>query len=824
MSEGQDDKKLTLGHGTLQLKKTVDTGQVRQSLSHGRGKQVVVERKRKRILTTDSPQQPEKPAEKPAPVKPAPEPVAEHLTSDEKAVRARALEEAHKLFHEEEARRAEEEARRSEAEKRAAAERALREAEQEAPPPVIEDTPPPVVELEPQPLPPAKPAKPAERRAITEEEGLKGRKRSQAPARTPGGRKGEPRRRSGKLTVTQALGAGGEERQRSLASYRRAKEKQRAAHQKALRETPHKIVREVVVPETITVQELANRMAERATAVIKALMKMDVMATVNQSIDADTAELVVAEFGHKLKRISEADVEVGFLGPEDNPEDLRPRPPVVTIMGHVDHGKTSLLDALRETDVASGEAGGITQHIGAYQVTLHSGDKITFLDTPGHEAFTAMRSRGARVTDIVVLVVAANDGIMPQTREAIDHARAAKVPIIVAINKIDKTGADPDRVRQELLQHEVIVEKMGGDVLDVEVSALKKTNLDKLGEAIVMQAELLELKANPDRPAEGAVVEARLERGRGAVATLLVQRGTIQVGDILVAGAEWGRVRALLNDRGQQIKQVGPSEPVEVLGLSGTPLAGDSFAVVEDEGRAREVTEYRQRQLKMSHKPTARASLEAMLGKLKEAKTNELPVVIKTDAGGSSEAIVGALEKLSTDEVAVRVLHAAAGGINESDVTLAKASQAPIIGFNVRASAKARQLAEREGVELRYYSVIYDLIDDIKAALSGMLAPEMRETMLGNAEVREVFSIGKAGKAAGCIVTDGVVRRGARVRLLRDDVVIHEGELSSLRRFKDEVKEVKAGTECGIALEKYNDIKVGDVIEAFEVEEVARTL
>jgi translation initiation factor IF-2 len=611
---------------------------------------------------------------------------------------------------------------------------------------------------------------------------------------------------------------------RSLASVRRAREREKQRAQQ-MRNEGQKVIRDVVIPETITVQELSNRMAERGADVIKALMKMGIMATINQSLDADTAELVATEFGHRVKRVSSADVEIGLMGEEDKEELLRPRPPVVTVMGHVDHGKTSLLDALRQTDVAAREAGGITQHIGAYQVTRPSGQKITFIDTPGHAAFTEMRARGANVTDIVVLVVAADDGIMQQTVEAITHARAANVPIIVAINKIDKPTANPDRVRQELLQHGVVVEQLGGDVLSVEVSAKERINLDKLEEAILLQAEILELKANPDRSASGAVIEARLERGRGAVATLLVQRGTIHVGEIFVAGTEWGRVRALINDRGENMVAAGPATPVEVLGLQGTPMAGDTFVVVENEARAREITEFRRRrQREAQAATTGRGTLEQMFSKIAAGETKELPVVVKADVQGSLEAITASLSKLGTDEVSVRILHAAVGGINESDVTLARASQAMIIGFNVRANPQAREMARRDNVDIRYYSIIYNVVDDIKAALSGLLAPAVREKFLGYAEIRQVFSISKVGKIAGCMVTEGIVKRGAKVRLLRDNVVIHEGALKTLKRFKDEVREVREGYECGMAFESYQDIQEGDVIECYEMEEVARDL
>ncbi|MGC2525142.1 MAG: translation initiation factor IF-2, partial [Stellaceae bacterium] len=637
-------------------------------------------------------------------------------------------------------------------------------------------------------------------------------------------RRDEMRRRGGKITVTRALSGDEGERMRSLASVRRARERERLRlHQRE--QEAVKVVRDVVVPETITVQELSNRMAERGADVIKALMRMGVMATINQVIDADTAELVVSEFGHRLRRVSEADVEVGLRGAEDAENVLEPRAPVVTVMGHVDHGKTSLLDALRETDVAAGEAGGITQHIGAYRVNLRSGRQITFIDTPGHQAFTAMRARGANVTDIVVLVVAADDGIMEQTVEAIRHAKAAQAPIIVAINKIDKPEARPERVRQELLQHDIVVEELGGEILDVEVSALKKTNLDRLEEAILLQSELLDLNANPNRAAEGVVLEAKLERGRGPVATVLIQRGTLRVGDIFVAGSEWGRVRALVDDHGQTQSEAGPSTPIEVLGLNGIPLAGDDFVVAENEGRARDIADFRQRRRRDAVATQGgRGTLEQMFSQIAAGTANELPVVIKSDVQGSLEAIVGSLEKISTTEVSVRVLHSAVGGITESDVILAKASGAVIIGFNVRANPQARDLARRDGVEIRYYSIIYNLIDDMRGALSGLLAPTLRERLLGNASIREVFNITRVGKVAGCLVTDGTVRRGAKVRLLRDNVVIHEGSLKTLKRFKDEVREVREGYECGMAFENYENVAVGDVIECFEIEEVARTL
>ncbi|MFC3675847.1 translation initiation factor IF-2 [Ferrovibrio xuzhouensis] len=636
------------------------------------------------------------------------------------------------------------------------------------------------------------------------------------------GRDGAERRR-GKLSVTKALDDN--ERVRSVASFRRRIEREKRMHHQNDGSEQKKVLRDVVVPETITVQELASRMAERGVDVIKALMKMGVMATINQTIDADTAELVIGEFGHRIQRVSESDVELGLSGEADTEETLLPRPPVVTVMGHVDHGKTSLLDALRQTDVVSGEAGGITQHIGAYQVHLKSGKAITFLDTPGHEAFTQMRARGAKATDIVVLVVAADDSVMPQTIEAIHHAKAAGVPIVVAINKCDKPQANPQKVRQELLSHEIVVEQMGGEVQSIEVSAKTRKGLDELEEAILLQSEILDLKANPARRAEGVVVEAKLERGRGSVATVLVQRGTLNVGDVFVAGNAWGRVRALIDDKSNTVTTAGPSVPVEVLGLQGNPEAGDEFVVVENESRAREVAEFRERkQREAKAAVSARGSLEQMFSKIKAGEAKELPIVVKTDVQGSLEAIIGSTQKLGTDEVTVRILHGAVGAINESDVALAAASGGAIIGFNVRASKQARDLAERDGVDIRYYSIIYNVLDDLKALLSGMLAPTIRENFLGYAEIREVFNITKIGKVAGCMVTEGMVKRGAKVRLLRDNVVIHEGALSTLKRFKDDVREVKQGMDCGMSFENYDDIKQGDMIECFELESVAREL
>ncbi|MCX5617172.1 translation initiation factor IF-2 [Bombella sp. TMW 2.2543] len=652
-----------------------------------------------------------------------------------------------------------------------------------------------------------------------------GARRSSTQSRRPSSRRsaGGQDRRSGRIDVRAAI-EGDDGKTRSLASVRRQRDRERRqAELERLRSDQVRVVRDVTIPETITVGELANRMAARQGEVIKMLMKMGVMATAAQSIDGDTAELVVSEFGHRIKRVADNDVELGIEGIEDKPEDMKPRPPVVTVMGHVDHGKTSLLDALRTTDVAHGEAGGITQHIGAYQVTLPSGQKVTFIDTPGHEAFTSMRARGASVTDIVVLVVAADDGVMPQTVEAIKHAKAANAPIIVAINKMDKPGANPDRVRNELLNHEIVVESMGGDTQEVEVSALKRDGLDRVLEAILLQAEILDLKANPNRIAEGAVIESRLDRGRGSVATVLVQKGTLNRTDIVVAGAHWGRVRALLDDHGKQIKKAGPSVPVEILGMSGVPDAGAPFVVVDSENRAREISEFRQR--KAHEKATAmqvaaRGTLDQMLARIQAGEQKEVALIVKADVQGSAEAIQATVEKLSHEEVAVRVLNANVGQITESDVQLAKASSAVIIAFNVRATVQARELAQRDGVDIRYYSIIYQVSDDVEKLVKGRIAPKHREKFLGYAEIRQVFNITKVGKVAGCYVTEGVVKRGCGVRLLRDNVVIHEGELSQLKRFKDDVREVAHNYECGLSFAGYNDLREGDVVECFEMEEI----
>ena len=768
------------------------------------------------------------------------------LTSSESAARERALRaaaaraEVERREHEEaerrriadaERRRQErEEAERIKAEENARLERERQEREREE---AAEKQKAAKAKAKPQPKAetPEPAAPPTERansktdhgrkKPLVREDELERAKRAAKPQ--PSKRAGGNDRRQSRLTVTSATrGEGERDRGPSLAAMRRRREKQRGKGPSTPKE---KISREVTIPEAITVQELANRMAERAVDVIKLLMQQGQMATINDVLDADTAELIATELGHTVKRVAESDVEEGLFEEQSdqNPDDLKPRAPVVTIMGHVDHGKTSLLDAIREANVVSGEAGGITQHIGAYQVE-RDGHNITFLDTPGHEAFTAMRARGAQATDIAILVVAADDGVMPQTIESIKHAKAAEVPIIVAINKMDKPEADPNRVRNELLQHEVFVETMGGEILDVEVSAMQKKNLDGLLDAIVLQSEILELKANPEGRAQGIVVEAKLDKGRGSVATVLIQNGELAVGDIVVAGSQWAKVRALINDKGEQIKQAGPSTPVEILGFTGVPDAGDLFGAVEHEAKAREITEYRQRAKREKSAAGGVTSLEQMMTQLKTEDQAKIPVVIKGDVQGSVEAIVGALEKLGTDEVSAQVLLAGAGGITESDVTLAAASGAIVIGFNVRANKQAREAATREGVEIRYYNIIYDLVDDVKAAMSGLLSPEVRETFIGNAEILEVFNITKVGRVAGCKVVDGMVERGAGVRLIRDDVVIHEGKLSTLKRFKDEVKEVQAGQECGMAFEKYEDMRAGDVIECYRVEEVARSL
>ena len=850
--KNEQDGKLTLRRpGRLELKKTVETGQVRQSFSHGRTKAVTVEVKKKRTFergaggnmraVSEAANAVEAPKVEAAGV-----PDLGNLTEEERAARIRALrgaahdEERRQIAEIEDQKRLEEEEKTrkeaEEAEQKAAEEEEARnkaEAELQAAAEAAAAAAPAPEEAAGNRPKRAETIRSEPRRSVASEQP------TGAPARRPGKQeteqrptprtRNEPRRRDRKLTITQALDeADGveEDRVRSLAAVRRARERerQRAKEQRDSGEMK-KVVREVVIPDTISVSDLANRMAIRGVDVVKALMRLDIMANVNHVLDAETAELIVQEFGHNAKLVSESDVEIGIEGEEDKSEDLTSRPPVVAVMGHVDHGKTSLLDALRATDVAAGEAGGITQHIGAYQIDLSDGQRITFIDTPGHAAFTAMRARGSQVTDIVVLVVAADDGVQPQTVEALNHAKAAEVPIIIAINKIDRPDSDADRVRNELLSHEIVVEKLGGDVLDVEVSATEKINLDKLEEAILLQAEILELKSNPDRLAQGAVIEAKLERGRGAVATVLVQRGTLKRGDVFIAGNEWGRVRALIDDRGQTIQSAGPSEPVEVLGLQGAPSAGDEFVAVEDEARAREITEYRQRaERQKALAVSGRGTLEQMFDQIQAGEAQELPIIIRGDVQGSIEAIVGALDNLSTDEVKVRVMHSAVGGITESDIILANSSGGLVLGFNVRANPQAREMANRDHVDIRYYSIIYNVIDDMKQLMEGLLAPEIRERQIGYAEVRDVFSVSRAGKAAGCMVTEGLFKRGNKVRLLRDDVVIFEGSLKSLRRFKDDVREVQQGYECGMAFENYDDIKEGDVIECFEAEEITRSL
>ncbi|MBU2957025.1 translation initiation factor IF-2 [Paracoccus sp. 1_MG-2023] len=832
------------------------SGQVKQSFSHGRTKSVVVETKRKRVVAKPGggASQPADKAKTPLTARVAGDPSKrpagisdaemERRLKALAAAKAREAEDNERRAAEEKAREEERERRRAEIEAKAREEREREEARKakaeeearaarEAEEAKARQKEEPKRDARAKPAAAAKPATPdqaaieaaaarAETKGVSNTQRKPDRERNDRDNRNKTTR--DDNRRSGKLSLNQALnGEGG--RQRSMAAMKRKQEK---ARQQAIGggQRAEKQVRDVQLPDTIVVSELANRMAERAADVVKSLMKMGMMVSMNQAIDSDTAELVIEEFGHRAVRVSDADVEQVIDSVQDKDEDLQSRPPIITIMGHVDHGKTSLLDAIRKANVVSGEAGGITQHIGAYQVQAESGAVLTFLDTPGHAAFTSMRARGANVTDIVVLVVAADDAVMPQTIEAINHAKAAKVPMIVAINKVDKPTADVQKVRTALLQHEVVVEQMSGDVQDVEVSAKTGHGLDALLEAIALQAEILELKANPGRAAQGAVIEAQLDVGRGPVATVLVQHGTLRRGDIFVVGEQWGKVRALINDQGERVEEAGPSVPVEVLGLNGTPEAGDVLNVVETEAQAREIAEFRTQQSKDKRAAAgASITLDQMLAKAKADQTvAELPVVVKADVQGSAEAIVQALEKVGNDEVRVRVLHYGVGAITESDIGLAEASQAPVIGFNVRANAPARNSANQKGVEIRYYSVIYDLVDDIRAAASGLLSAEVRENFIGYAEIREVFKVTGVGKVAGCLVTEGIARRSAGVRLLRDNVVIHEGTLKTLKRFKDEVKEVQSGQECGMAFENYDDIRPGDVIEIFEREEVERTL
>lgn len=822
-TDGDEPGKLALsGKSTLSLKGNIGA-QVRQNITHGaRGGNVAVEVRRKRAPDRETgPTQDEEP----------------QLTSSEREARARALrlatEGAQRKTSLPQRRITIEDKKKEEAEKADAAEDARQKEMEEMRRIEAEERGKTADASALAAGLPAKPDAAAIRRGrtiIDDEESGSYRDRLKKSAAKPTPRKVETEYRSGRrITVAQALNEDYErERGKSLAAQKRAREKARLAAM-GQKEAAKKVFREVILPETITVGELANRMTEPVSEVIKSLMKMGVMATITETIDADTAELIAGELGHKVRRVTEADVEIGMEGTEDRPEDLVLRPPVVTIMGHVDHGKTSLLDALRKTDVVSGEAGGITQHMGAYQITSKNGGKITFLDTPGHAAFTEMRARGANVTDIVVLVVSAVDSVMPQTIEAIQHAKAAKVPIIVAINKIDLPDANPQKIKHDLLQYEVLTEEVGGDTLSVEVSAKKKTNLDKLEETILLQAEILELKANPKRNAYGAVIESKMEKGRGSVATVLIQKGTLKVGDVFVAGAEYGKVRAIIDDRGQSITSATPGQPVEVLGFNSTPDAGDVFTVVADEAKAKEIADYRQRKKREAQAARAvkgRTTMDDLLQQRAEGEKVTLPVIIKADVHGSVEAIAGSLQKMADENtgIAVQVLLSGVGGITESDVVLAKASRGIIIGFNVRANAQARDLAQRDGVDIRYYNIIYNVIDDAKAILTGMLAPTKREEYLGQAQIRQVFNITKVGKIAGCMVTIGTVKRGAKVRLLRDDVVIHEGTLKTLKRFKDEVKEVKEGMECGMAFENYDDVKENDVIECYEIVSEARTV
>ena len=867
MSDSKEDKPV-LGRKPLGIKRTVESGQVQQQFSHGRKNTVVVEVKRRRVLGKPGESTGGAPAATPqadpaptaaAAAPAAPRPAAPPPPRQQQPVRtappqslmsrqelqAKLLREAEeaRMNAQEEARRREDAARLAaiEAEKRRAEEN-RQAAETAASAPAVEEAPAP----EPTPVAeaPAAPQEAAAQPAETPVEADAGAAAASTTAAPPPPRRFTPvtpvkrpeptkperakkgednRRQAGKLTVTKALADDDSARARSLAALKRAREKERRAHYAGGSKTREKQSRDVVVPEVITVQELANRMAEKGADLVKSLFKMGQAVTLNQSIDQDTAELLVEEFGHRIQRVSDADIEIGIEGEADAVEALKTRAPVVTIMGHVDHGKTSLLDALRGTSVVSGESGGITQHIGAYQVTTKKGDVITFLDTPGHEAFSEMRARGANVTDIVILVVAADDGLMPQTIEAINHTKAAGVPMIVAINKVYKPDANPQKVRERLLSEEIVVEDMGGDVQDVEVSALKKTGLDELIEKILLQAELMELTANPDRAAEGNVIEAQLDRGRGAVATVLVRKGTLKVGDTFVIGAESGKVRALINDKGQQVKSAGPSTPVEILGLSGVPMAGDQMTVVENEARAREVAAYRQEQITRKRTASVPTNFENMFSAL-STKVIEYPVVIRGDVQGSVEAIVSALNRISTDEIKVRILSSGVGAITESDVTLASASRAPLIGFNVRPNAKARPLAIREKISLRYYDVIYDLLEEVRNEMAGQLAPERIETIVGRAEVLQVFPAGKKDKAAGLLVMEGIIRKGLNARLTRDDVIVSKTVIHSLRRFKDDVSEVRAGMECGAVLQDTNDIKAGDTLELFEVEERVRTL
>ncbi|MBL4617711.1 MAG: translation initiation factor IF-2 [Robiginitomaculum sp.] len=837
MTDASDDK--GSGRKTFSLK-SGGPGVVRQTFSRGRTKAVVVEKKRKRLVGAPGSKPVAQPAQTPGPT-PVDDNVAKAralgLSLAEYNARQKALSTAR-----------EQSAAKENLAKAQEAERQSRAAEEQE---VLEQARKEKAEVEAQAIAQAEAAaaaleansaesvKPAtakprpEKPKQTDKEdrspksGFGGRiKKKRVETKGPSRSRGEPKRRQGKLTISAILSDEDGQRQRSLASMRRAREREKVRRTMGDGAKTNKMSREVIIPENITVKELALRMKERSRDVIKYLKSQDEVLARDDEMDGDLAELVVEEFGHIARRVAASDVEDGFIGEADDVADMKPRPPVVTIMGHVDHGKTSLLDALRSTDVVSGEAGGITQHIGAYQVKVKSGELVTFLDTPGHAAFSAMRLRGAQATDIVVLVVAADDSVMPQTIEAINHTKAAGVPMIIAVNKMDREGANPTKVLQDLLQHEVIVEAMGGEIQAREISALKKTGLDELVEAIILQAELLELKANPDRDADGMVIESQIDKGRGPVATLLVSRGTLKRGDIVVAGKSWGKVKALTDERKQNLKTAGPSLPVVILGLDSAPEPGEPFAVVDSEAKAREITEYRQQKERDESNvtPDAMASLEAMMTALNEKSVDEVALVVKADVRGSAEAIVQSLEKLGNDEVKAKVIHTGVGGITESDILLARGSNAPVIAFNVRANKQARELAEREGVEIRYYSIIYNVLDDIKAVMEGLLAPEVKETFIGYAKILEVFDISKLGKIAGCRITEGVVRRGCKVRLLRDDVVIHEGDLSTLRRFKDEVKEANAGQECGMGFLKYHDLQKDDMIECFTVKEIKREL
>jgi len=844
----ETDNKPTLGRKPLGLKRSVEAGEVKQTFSHGRTNKVVVEVKRRKLIGKPGEAQaapapevaapPPPPPPPPAAAAPKPKPVAAETRQEMQArllreaeeARLAALEAANRREQEERLRAIEDEKRRAEDNRRAEAAAATApqpqpESEPEAPAAAAAE---PQAEAAPAQEAPqaasAGAAAPAPRR-FTPVVAPKRPEPPKKPAHPRDKTNTDNRRQSGKLTVTRALNEDEGARARSLAALKRAREKERRAHFAGQSQPREKQVRDVVVPEAITVQELANRMAEKGADLVKALFKLGMMVTVNQTIDQDTAELLVEEFGHNIQRVSESDVDIDHAADVDAEETLKARPPVVTIMGHVDHGKTSLLDALRGTDVVKGEAGGITQHIGAYQIKTKGGDLITFLDTPGHEAFTEMRMRGANVTDIVILVVAGDDGLMPQTIEAINHTKAAGVPMIVAITKADKPEFNAQKIRERLLEHEVIVEAMSGDVQDVEVSAKTGAGLDELIEKIALQAELMELKANPDRAAEATVIEAKLDKGKGPLATVLINRGTLKTGDIFVVGTQSGRVRAMHDDKGRQIKEAPPSLPVEVLGLGGVPLAGDTLTVVENEARAREVAAYRQERATEKRTTSAPASLDTMFSALK-AKENvlEYPVVIKADVQGSAEAIVNALHKISNDEIKVKVLHSGVGAITESDVNLAFSTGAPVIGFNVRPNAKAREMVERHKVRMKYFDVIYHLTEDVAKEMAGIWGPERIETVVGRAEIKEIFPAGKHDKAAGLLVTDGYIRKGIHARITRDDVIVSKTTVASLRRFKDDVPEVRAGLECGVVLQDTNDIKPGDVLETFEVEMRERTL